>query len=106
MIPDQQEVRAFAESLDRFAEALDRLGVPPGSPIDDAAIGVAQAGRRLLLILGLTDAPAPAAKQRPVPPPPMRSATGAACGECGSFNVIRTGTCATCQDCGRNEGCS
>jgi hypothetical protein len=33
--------------------------------------------------------------------------TGNACTnpQCGSFNVRRTGTCETCQDCGNNAGC-
>ena len=31
--------------------------------------------------------------------------TGNACGECGSMNVIPSGTCATCQDCGATTGC-
>jgi hypothetical protein len=31
--------------------------------------------------------------------------TGNACRKCGGANLIRTGTCVTCQDCGDNEGC-
>jgi hypothetical protein len=30
--------------------------------------------------------------------------TGDSCGNCGSFAVVRTGTCATCQDCGHSVG--
>jgi len=31
--------------------------------------------------------------------------TGKYCKDCGGANMIRTGTCETCQDCGSNEGC-
>jgi predicted RNA-binding Zn-ribbon protein involved in translation (DUF1610 family) len=31
--------------------------------------------------------------------------TGNACEQCGSFNLRRTGTCETCEDCGWNKGC-
>lgn len=31
--------------------------------------------------------------------------TGDPCPDCGGINLVRTGTCVTCQDCGRNEGC-
>jgi hypothetical protein len=30
--------------------------------------------------------------------------TGEACGRCGSLNLVRTGTCKTCQDCGDSSG--
>ena len=32
--------------------------------------------------------------------------TGDACGECGSFLMIRSGTCARCEACGTTSGCS
>jgi hypothetical protein len=31
--------------------------------------------------------------------------TGNACEQCGGFNLRRTGTCETCEDCGWNKGC-
>lgn len=31
--------------------------------------------------------------------------TGDACSVCQGVNLVRTGTCVTCQDCGANEGC-
>jgi ribonucleoside-diphosphate reductase alpha chain len=31
--------------------------------------------------------------------------TGDICPTCGSFNMVRTGSCVTCQDCGNNSGC-
>ncbi|KAA2237791.1 hypothetical protein [Salinarimonas soli] len=31
--------------------------------------------------------------------------TGDACTVCGSFTLVRTGTCVTCQSCGNNAGC-
>lgn len=31
--------------------------------------------------------------------------TGNCCGDCGSTRMVRTGTCETCQDCGRSSGC-
>jgi hypothetical protein len=51
--------------------------------------------------------------QETVTVPPARAAdarprqggfTGDSCGNCGSFAVVRTGTCATCQDCGHSVG--
>lgn len=35
-----------------------------------------------------------------------RKYSGDLCGFCGGSNMLRTGTCVTCQDCGTNEGCS
>lgn len=32
--------------------------------------------------------------------------TGDACSHCGSFRVVRSGTCSTCHDCQRTSGCS
>jgi hypothetical protein len=31
--------------------------------------------------------------------------TGNPCRRCGGPNLVRTGTCMTCLDCGENEGC-
>lgn len=31
--------------------------------------------------------------------------TGNCCVDCGSTNLLRTGSCETCQDCGRSSGC-
>ena len=31
--------------------------------------------------------------------------TGDQCQDCGSMNVVRTGTCGTCQNCGASTGC-
>lgn len=35
----------------------------------------------------------------------LAAATGEACPKCGSFQMVRTGACITCQDCGENSGC-
>ena len=35
-----------------------------------------------------------------------RGYTGEACTVCGSVAMVRSGTCATCQDCGATTGCS
>jgi hypothetical protein len=32
--------------------------------------------------------------------------TGDCCQNCGGFRVVRSGTCATCADCGTTSGCS
>ena len=32
--------------------------------------------------------------------------TGDTCDKCGSFSIIRTGSCTTCQDCGSSGGCA
>lgn len=32
--------------------------------------------------------------------------SGDACGTCGNFTLIRTGTCMTCQSCGSTSGCA
>lgn len=44
----------------------------------------------------------------PIPSPTtiLPGYTGDACRDCGSLKLLRTGTCVTCQDCGRNEGCT
>jgi len=39
------------------------------------------------------------------PAPRKAVQTGEACDMCGGFNIVRTGTCKTCQDCGDNSGC-
>jgi hypothetical protein len=31
--------------------------------------------------------------------------TGNCCPGCGGWQLVRTGSCVTCQDCGHNEGC-
>jgi hypothetical protein len=31
--------------------------------------------------------------------------TGDACDDCGSFNMVRSGSCVACMDCGRTTGC-
>lgn len=31
--------------------------------------------------------------------------SGQQCDKCGSMNMLRTGTCVTCQNCGENSGC-
>lgn len=35
----------------------------------------------------------------------VQSPTGEVCKNCQGPNLVRTGTCVTCQDCGTNEGC-
>lgn len=49
------------------------------------------------------DDPQPAPPTRKVVPRP--TPTGDPCPTCGSVNLVRTGSCVTCQDCGHNEGC-
>lgn len=39
------------------------------------------------------------------PAPPRLGLTGEMCGECGSFNTRRTGTCIQCLDCYATGGC-
>jgi hypothetical protein len=46
---------------------------------------------------------APAKAQQP---PKRPSYNGDICSYCQSLNVVRTGACMTCQDCGTNTGCS
>ena len=31
--------------------------------------------------------------------------TGDVCQDCGGINMVRSGSCLTCQDCGSNSGC-
>lgn len=43
----------------------------------------------------------------PVLPPPGPRLTGECCQDCGAFQMVRTGTCLTCQRCGSvSGGCS
>lgn len=37
-------------------------------------------------------------------PQPTEVLTGNLCGKCGSANVVRTGSCETCMDCGESLG--
>ncbi|HEY1299242.1 MAG TPA: hypothetical protein VGF07_02020 [Stellaceae bacterium] len=37
--------------------------------------------------------------------PATQGFTGDACDVCGNFRLVRTGTCATCLDCGSTGGC-
>ena len=36
----------------------------------------------------------------------MQSYEGDACGACGNFTLVRTGTCQKCVTCGETSGCS
>ena len=36
----------------------------------------------------------------------MKGYEGDACGECGSFTLVRNGTCLKCDTCGGTSGCS
>lgn len=47
--------------------------------------------------------PAPIAKVPPVIHPTYT--TSEMCTTCGSLNMVSTGTCSTCQDCGTSSGC-
>ena len=66
---------------------------------DDAYINIVQATQRLLRILEQEDNEVIKLKKNK---PEM---TGNSCRQCGHFQVVRTGTCLTCQACGYNEGC-
>ena len=56
--------------------------------------------------------PAATASSQPIAPPsPVRLApssgyTGNACLDCGGFQMVRSGTCERCLDCGATTGCS
>jgi hypothetical protein len=49
----------------------------------------------------------PIRRARHVPPPlaARHAFTDDLCRECGSLRMVRTRTCATCQDCGASGGC-
>jgi ribonucleoside-diphosphate reductase alpha chain len=36
----------------------------------------------------------------------LKGYTGDACGECGSFTMVRNGSCLKCDSCGQTSGCS
>ena len=48
----------------------------------------------------------PVAYRAPIKPPPSQRPTGDVCTDCGSFNMVRAGTCLTCMNCGTTTGCS
>lgn len=53
-----------------------------------------------------TELAEPKPKPRSPPTPPSQLA-GEFCKDCGSPNMMRSGTCLTCRDCGSsNDGCS
>lgn len=66
---------------------------------DEAYINIVQATQRLLRILEQEDKQVIELKRN------KSEVTGQTCRQCGHFQVIRTGTCLTCQACGYNEGC-
>ncbi len=39
------------------------------------------------------------------PPRPMGGNEGRVCAACGGSNMVRTGTCHSCTDCGASDGC-
>lgn len=39
-----------------------------------------------------------------IPQPVRRNYSGDICADCGGPNMVRTGTCLTCQDCGSSSG--
>lgn len=43
---------------------------------------------------------------RPVQPQKVGGFTGDLCPGCGGAKMVRSGSCATCQDCGSTTGCS
>ena len=45
-------------------------------------------------------------KKKREQPTPVLTHTGDCCQDCGSINLLRTGTCAVCSDCGSSQGCS
>ena len=51
--------------------------------------------------------PVPVTPMPPVPTqvPRLGELVGNPCAVCGSMQVVRTGSCETCQECGHNDGC-
>lgn len=52
------------------------------------------------------DPPPRASTVAPVPRGRAGGFTGSQCSTCGSFAMVRSGTCETCQECGSTSGCS
>lgn len=71
---------------------------------DRAATGVYRAAWCEITLLHNTDQTSQpkSDKDKHVP----SAAEGALCDRCGGVNLLRTGSCITCQDCGANSGCS
>lgn len=99
-------------------EVKERLDALLANPCDETAINVTQAVRRVFRILGLFDEPVQEQAPPKLPAPVLAGSskssaarsygfTGEMCSKpgCGSFRVMQTGTCRTCQDCGQNNGC-
>lgn len=91
--------------------------VPPGDPEARKAIFWSDGGRlyppldysdgkryteRHVLEIG-TNSPETSYHQAPTPQD--LGFTGEMCQQCGSANVLRTGTCGTCADCGTSTSC-
>jgi hypothetical protein len=110
------ELRAVA------AEAKALAGLKPGDRVelvtpDNPRLNGAAATVRAVESWGAhVDTPAAAAgrfraawhEMRVVGRGPVKAGgqqTGRFCPACGGAQVVRTGSCETCQDCGHNEGC-
>lgn len=52
------------------------------------------------------DRPPAVRTSAPVAPGKAAGYTGEVCMKCGGQHLVRSGTCATCQDCGETSGCS
>jgi hypothetical protein len=86
---DVEEVVQRVRNVERiWALALEREGsVPVRWPSAGAGRGKAPASK-------------------PAPGPVAFAPSGDACGACQSLNLVRTGTCQTCQNCGTTTGCA
>jgi hypothetical protein len=66
--------------------------------------GADDACRCFLTDGGFLECPVEADCVIPVKRKPAIKPTGDSCQECGSFAMVRTGTCMTCQSCGSSSG--
>ncbi len=96
--------------LDDLASALEGvIGTPPGSspptapvppsprpPVMRSPVGARTVGA-LALAIGDEDARSIAL---------AKGYTGDECHDCGSFSMVRNGTCLKCENCGSTTGCS
>ena len=101
---DDAEERALFPEAFRVADESDKEVMLHQTGNDAYSPDLPTAPRSLTARAAAGATPAPATKQ------PMGvvlgSPTGEFCGICGSANMVRAGTCSTCQDCGSTSGCA
>jgi len=99
---------ASARPGEAFAAACSFCGSLPGHGVALLVAAAAAICSRCLDEARAALAAPPPAPRRSGRQPPLAGRelyTGDVCDNCGSFRMVRSGTCGTCLDCGTSGGC-